>query len=296
MKKQRRLVGLNVSKNGKLVLVSLLLIVAIFSVLGYGFFSDFLDGGSPPQAPPADYATGYARIYLRDGLTRIPVGSDSIHLLYADNLTAWTTAMMTGTTFYTPASSLYWVNVSGYYPCAKTLYANGSIPEEYYNNTANIFKRANSVDISFHLISWQNMTSGLYNYSGILPCGDGYYRFEIRVSITGASRGISLYGLNQWVPSYLVPTNSWAAKLSLNFSALWFGWEGGIANYHLIQPQWGNNEIYEVGSAALNCTYGPNAWYDSDYIVEGYFINLQAIRLYDGLIDNWENYAGRITR
>lgn len=296
MSNKRPIIGIKITKTGKNVLIGFMLIICIIMVVAVGFLADFLqDHEEPPEGPPLEYSMGYARIYLVDGLSRTFIDSNEIHLIYADNLTAWALDGRTGTTFYSSAGSIFWVNVSGYYPVAKTLYASGgNESSEYRNNTINIFRRANLSDVTVHLVSWQDMSSGEYNYSGTLPQYDGCYRLEIRISITGPSRGISIFGYNQWVPNHTLSTNTFASNSSINFIGLWLGLEGGISDYRLIQPQSINQEVYNIN--ILNCTRVPNAWYDSTYVFEGNFTNLQVIRVYDGLIDNWGNHAGLLTR
>ncbi|MHA1360165.1 MAG: hypothetical protein ACTSRC_18750 [Candidatus Helarchaeota archaeon] len=278
-------------KHGKIVVALIILVTCSFLGFSILFFQGAL---FQPNAPPPEFAKGWSRIYLLDGMNRTYVDWANIHLIATNNLTPWKMDQTTGTTFYCPTGSIFWANITGYYPIASTLYASGdNDPANYRNNTVNIFRRAEPEDVTLTLVSWQNISSGLYDYSGKLPTSDGYYRLELRVSITGPSRGVSIYGANMWIPNYTLPANTWAANSSLNFISLWFAWKGAITDYKLVEPSWLSGEVYNID--LFNCTYAPYVWYDSLFIIEGNFTNLQSVRVYDGLIDNWMNYAEIIT-
>lgn len=271
------------------IVLPILAIVIVYGVVSLGGFLQF------PSPPPEELATGYARIYLIDGYSGNQVPSNDINLIFYANRTLWDDNMNTGTTFYVPDASVWWVNVSGYYPVGNTLLASGgNDPADYYNNTMNIFKRADPDDIFVELYRWKNLTSGLYNYSGYLPDYDGSFELEIKISINMPSRNISMFGYAGWIPNYTLSENSFAQNLSLSFCTLWFGWNGIVDGYLLTNNiYWDFNDVYDIN--ILNCTMLPGCFYDATYLIRGNFSNLQSVQIYDGIIDNYDNYIAMIT-
>jgi hypothetical protein len=202
--------------------------------------------------------------------------------------------MTTGTTFHVSTASVWWVNISGYYPIADTLTASGgSDPNTYTNNTMFVFKQADPSDVNVQLYRWKNVTTGVYNYSGFLPKFDGVYEMEIQITINMPSRNETIFGLSQWMPNYTLPSDSFAYNMSLEFVTLWFGWNATLYDYTLIDDSyWGYNDVYDIN--ILNCTMVPACYYDATYKITGNFSNLQSLRVYDLTVDNYDNYVAMI--
>jgi hypothetical protein len=273
--------------------VQIPLLLALIIVFGY-FGVTLLGSYFQPAPPSPEGSTGYARIYLIDGATGEYVDTDGIHLINAYNITPWNTNMTTGTTFHVSTASVWWVNISGYYPIADTLTASGgSDPNTYTNNTMFVFKQADPSDVNVQLYRWKNVTTGVYNYSGFLPKFDGVYEMEIQITINMPSRNETIFGLSQWMPNYTLPSDSFAYNMSLEFVTLWFGWNATLYDYTLIDDSyWGYNDVYDIN--ILNCTMVPACYYDATYKITGNFSNLQSLRVYDLTVDNYDNYVAMI--
>ena len=269
----------------------------VFSMIGYLMYIGVLGSiFGPPPAPPPEFATGYSRIYLLDGMTGEFVGSSEIDLMFAENLSVWETDQATGVTFFVPNGSIYWVNVSGYYPASDTLFASGGDdPNDYFNNTLLIFRQAYPENITAQILRFQDISTSIYNYSGFLPDYDGVYELEIRVSINMPSRNTSMYGYASWLPDYNITVDSFADKLNLTFTTLWFGWNATLHEYTILNSQfWSFNDVYELDTVGLNCTMLPATSYDTTYTIIGNFSNIYDLRIYDLTIDNYDNFSVKL--
>ncbi len=239
-----------------------------------------------PAPPPEEFATGYYRIYLTDGFDREYVQCDEIYLLDAYTHQIHATNISTGITYYTATASLFWCNLSGYYPVAGTLYANqGDNPSEYLNNSRNIFRRADPSDITVTLVRWIDLSTSIANYSQALPSYDGYFQFEITCTINEHARYNSSFGIKEWIPMSLIPEDSFAYNLSMNIYSLFIGFDASVANYTSLDLYWDYNDVYSIN--IMNVTMHPPIFYEKTYIFKGYFSGLSQIVIWDRLIDDY---------
>jgi hypothetical protein len=253
-----------------------------------------MGGIAQPSAPPTEFSTGYARILLVDGKTGENITSSGIHVIYSDNITAWDTNITTGEVFYVSRSSLWWANVSGYYPVSNALFAKEGSAGDPYDNVLYIFKRADPNDVYVELTKYRNMDDGIYNYSGKLPQNDGVYELDIFISINMPSRNTSVFGGGEWTPNYTLPTNSYAYNLSINFESLWLGWNATLHEYQFVSIfSSGYEDVYNI--TELQCTSLPETNYEGTYRVLVNVTNLQGIYVYDGIVDNYNNYVALLT-
>ena len=248
----------------------------------------------PPTPPPEEYATGYYRIYFKDGFTRQYVETDEIVVLNALTLEPWATNISTGITQYTSVGSIFWCNVSGYYPVGGTLFASGgNDPALYQNNTKNIFRRADPQDITVTLIRWTDLSTLTVNYSQALPGYNGYFKFEIEIRLNEHARYNSCFGINTWVPKALLPEDTFAYNSSVNFYSLWIGFDAELSNYSTYSQFWEYNDVYDINF--LNVTMHPPTYYEKTYVMEGYFAGLSQIVIWDRLIDDYTDPLAIIT-
>jgi hypothetical protein len=262
-----------------IILIIGIILVGYFGVVGLGSFFQ-------PSAPPEERATGYARLSLIDLYSGEYINTDGIHLIRTSNLTAWETNMTTGTIFYVPESSIWWTNVSGYYPASDTLYASGEDPNDY-DNFMIISKRANLSHVNVEITQWKNAT-GSYNYSGILPDYDGVFEFEISIFIDLPSKNTSAFGVNSFIPNYTLAEDTFAYNMSLNFVTLWLGWNATVHDFTVdSHDDWNYTDVYDIN--ILNCTMIPQCYDTQTYTIVGNFSNINDLRVYDLTIDNYVN-------
>ena len=253
-----------------------------------------------PGAPPEALTRGYAKISILDGiavdedLNPIPVVSSDLHLIFSDNMTVWQHDMTTGTTFYTPTGLVYFADIQsqGYYPVCGTVFASGGDdPAAYRSNIVYAFKRSDPSDISAQLIWWQDVSSGVYHYTPTtLPSAEGDYKIAVMVSIGGASKDKSVFGISAWVPDLeeFIPLDHEAHIMGLNFNTLWFEWTAtSISQFRTVDPSWTYNDLSSPATGIFCSMNGPCYGSQATYIVQGHFNGLTSLKIFDGLIDNY---------
>ncbi|MHA1265093.1 MAG: hypothetical protein ACTSRS_07625 [Candidatus Helarchaeota archaeon] len=273
-----------------------LIVIALPLAIYVVFFGAFFQ----PEAPPSQWAHGYAQLSVRDGMTGDPITGISADLIFAGNMTYFKT-VPTDTPFYVATGTLdgclYYIEIPGYYPVSGTLLCSGDDSETNVRvNTVNAFKRANYTAVEVHLLRWQNLTNLANNYSGNLPTVDGDYKFWIQISISEQERYSSLFGVSTWVPEYALPPGSLAATMNLTFQSLWFGWNADVVtDYYVLSSSWPYDEVYPIEATTMKCTIQPTCWYETTYVVEGHFEGLTQLRIFDGFIDNYSTPTAIIT-
>jgi len=285
-------------KNRKLW-AGILLIIIVMSGIGYLIYIGVLGSIFPPGLAPAPFQKGYYRVYIVDMQSGVNINLDNITRVDGYNLTIYEDDLATGITYYCNRGSYLFINASVYYPIAVALWASGGTdPLKYENNTIYLMKRANPDDVSFQVVRWYNETGRYWNYTDKLPAYDGVYKIHLSIYISLPSQNTSFYGASAWIPKTVLPTYTLAYQNNWTWTTNWLGFEcENMTNYHfsfLSGGRWDLQGIYMIPNQ-VNCTIIPTVWYGLECYVSANFTHLESIRLFDGLIDNYNYPIATVT-
>ena len=296
MQNNRKKLGIRSKKQvvgGTVAAIILVAAVVVFLYAGGYFGSAF-----QPNLAPVDKQKGYYKVTLYDAFNDQYLNADNIIRINGSNL-AIMEYLETNVTYYCDSGSYLFVNITGYHPTTVALWASGKTdPLTPTLNQISMLKKCAPDDVSLSLVRWYNQTGSYWNYTDHLPAYDGVFKLHFTINIALPSRNTSHFGPQDWIPLTLLPNDSLAYQNEWDFIANWLGFVcDNLTDYqfsYLVgSTQWPYDTTYSTPT--MECVVLPSVWYSLDFYIEGHFTNLQAVYLFEGLIDNYQNPVASIT-